>query len=285
MKQFKKWDRIGPLAFTVDGTSNGIATVASTFGFWKSQKVIVKATGLDDKRLEVKRVLSRTELLLGPQDGSDTNFSAIDLYTTALSASVEAPEQAYDVPADEGAIFAAVFESHPVAALRSALVDEWGDRYTASNPLPVQLSDGSVNIETLNAQLEVHLQHNGSDYDSVRIGDGTDLLAVNADGSINVMASVSSLPAGLATEAKQDVGNNLLSSIDAKVTTDYALQLDDTSTPNMTYVGYAALGSAGSAAVWRIKRIDETTGMTITWADSNDSFDNIWNNRTSLTYG
>jgi hypothetical protein len=69
------------------------------------------------------------------------------------------------------------------------------------------------------------------------------------------------------------------------VSTNYALRLDDTSTPNVTYVGQAAIGSGTGSAVWQIKKIDETTGMTITWVDSNDSFDNIWDNRTGLTYG
>jgi len=69
------------------------------------------------------------------------------------------------------------------------------------------------------------------------------------------------------------------------VSTNYALRLDDTSTPNVSYVGQADIGSATGSAVWQIKKIDETTGLVITWADSNDSFDNIWNNRTSLTYG
>jgi hypothetical protein len=61
-------------------------------------------------------------------------------------------------------------------------------------------------------------------------------------------------------------------------------RLDDTSTLNMTYVGEANIGSAESSAVWRIKRIDETSGIKILYADGDSNFNNIWNNRTSLTY-
>lgn len=61
-------------------------------------------------------------------------------------------------------------------------------------------------------------------------------------------------------------------------------RLDDTSTLNMTYVGEANIGSAESSAVWRIKRIDETSGIKILYADGDSNFDNIWNNRTSLAY-
>lgn len=66
--------------------------------------------------------------------------------------------------------------------------------------------------------------------------------------------------------------------------TSFALRLDDTTTANVTYVGKAASGSSESDAVWQIQRIDESSGMEITWADGDQLFDNVWNNRASLTY-
>lgn len=54
---------------------------------------------------------------------------------------------------------------------------------------------------------------------------------------------------------------------------------------SVTYVGEAVIGSAQSAAVWRCKKIDETTGTIITWADSNSNFDNVATDLTTLTYG
>lgn len=63
------------------------------------------------------------------------------------------------------------------------------DTVTPANnrPLPVKLTgfDGDVRIDAANLDLHVQLEHTGADYDSVRLGDGTDLLAINADGSIN----------------------------------------------------------------------------------------------------
>ena len=73
--------------------------------------------------------------------------------------------------------------------------DESGNAFTLANPLPVELSDGSISIGTVNAEVEVQLSHQdnvpdaGDVADSVRIGDGTNELAVNADGSINVKQS------------------------------------------------------------------------------------------------
>lgn len=61
------------------------------------------------------------------------------------------------------------------------------------------------------------------------------------------------------------------------------LQVDSVGTT--TYLGYADAGSLTSASVWAIKRIIETgNDVSITWADGNTDFDNIWDNRLALTY-
>jgi signal recognition particle GTPase len=65
---------------------------------------------------------------------------------------------------------------------------------------------------------------------------------------------------------------------------DYATRVDDTSTPNVTYVGKATVGSNPANAVWAIKKIDETTGTVITWADGDSLANNVWNNRLGLVY-
>lgn len=53
---------------------------------------------------------------------------------------------------------------------------------------------------------------------------------------------------------------------------------------NITYIGKATLNSLVSESVWQIKKIDETTGISITWANGNANFDKIWNNRESYSY-
>lgn len=50
-----------------------------------------------------------------------------------------------------------------------------------------------------------------------------------------------------------------------------------------TYIGNAAIGSAESASVWQIKVLD-TPGLTKLWADGNDNFDNVWDDRATVTY-
>lgn len=59
----------------------------------------------------------------------------------------------------------------------------------------------------------------------------------------------------------------------------------DEASATVTYVGEAAPGSATSGALWRIKRITISgTETLVEWADGNGNFDNVWNNRASLTY-
>jgi YD repeat-containing protein len=53
------------------------------------------------------------------------------------------------------------------------------------------------------------------------------------------------------------------------------------------YQGWASPGAATSDAVWRICKMtwDASGNMTsIDWCDSNKNFDNIWDDRASVTY-
>lgn len=79
-------------------------------------------------------------------------------------------------------------------------------------------------------------------------------------------------------------GNSSEAQVVRAVTKNLAMRVDDTTTANVVYIGHARIGEATDDAVWRIKRIDESSGVVITWADGNASFDNVWDNRASLTY-
>lgn len=150
--------------------------------------------------------------------------------------------------------------------------------------------------------------------DSVAIGNGSGRLAdvtssnaLKVDGSavIQPVSAVSlPLPTGAATASNQSTANTSLSSIDGKTpsfgqaamsgatpvaiasnqtATPWALRLDSTSTANVIYVGIAAVGSLTASAAWQVKKIDQTSGVVITWAGS-AAYNQVWDNRTSLTY-
>ena len=57
---------------------------------------------------------------------------------------------------------------------------------------------------------------------------------------------------------------------------------------DVDYVGEAAIGSATTAEAWRIKKIDNSSGIVIQWAGdevgSAGTFDQVWNNRATLDY-
>lgn len=75
--------------------------------------------------------------------------------------------------------------------------------------------------------------------------------------------------------------------LDALMTQDYATRLDqDAITPTLAYFGRAEPGSATSAAVWQIKRLDigADGDVDVTWADGDALFNNVWDDRASLSY-
>lgn len=52
------------------------------------------------------------------------------------------------------------------------------------------------------------------------------------------------------------------------------------------YLGYADPAAATSEAKWQVRRLTLTVegSIIVQWADGNTEFDNVWDNRASLTY-
>ena len=68
------------------------------------------------------------------------------------------------------------------------------------------------------------------------------------------------------------------------VDTLYTIRIDTVS-PTLTYIGEASAGASNADAIWRIRKLDTTgTVLSVFWADGDLKFDNVWNNRASLTY-
>lgn len=62
-------------------------------------------------------------------------------------------------------------------------------------------------------------------------------------------------------------------------------QIVDEASSTVTYIGKAEPGSAENAAVWQIKKITISGTETITtWADGDAQFNNIWDNRLSISF-
>ena len=59
----------------------------------------------------------------------------------------------------------------------------------------------------------------------------------------------------------------------------------DEASASVTYLGKADPGTGAASALWQIQRITTSgTVTTIEFADGNSDFDNVWNNRASLSY-
>ena len=60
----------------------------------------------------------------------------------------------------------------------------------------------------------------------------------------------------------------------------------DVASSTIMYLGEAVVGSLTSDSVWKIQRItsDTTGSLYIEFADGNINYDNVWDNRASLSY-
>ena len=176
-----------------DGSIDGIITVASTYRIKVGQLLVFKSNSAATKVAKVQRVISQTQfIVVDPKESIITkNKLDMSMFLLADTATVEFSEDRRPV-IDLLEIQRQVYEEEPTVALRSHLVDWLGRSYSKTNPVPVELSDGSISIGTVNAELEVQLSHQdnapnaGDVHDSVRVGDGQHELDVNSDGSINV---------------------------------------------------------------------------------------------------
>jgi hypothetical protein len=136
----RNWSAISARPLTSDGTDSGKVTISSTKNFKVKQQVLIKATTQPDLLVEVKRVISSTELLVGPK-GSIKLRTNISSYTTALSASISAPEQERPSisPADYERF---VIEEEPTLAKRVILVDSLGNK--------IDDDDGAIDVNIVN---------------------------------------------------------------------------------------------------------------------------------------
>ena len=71
-----------------------------------------------------------------------------------------------------------------------------------------------------------------------------------------------------------------------EVHNNYTIAIDYDGSGNMIYVGKAYLGSSKADGVWSIRKfVYNGSNLTdIQWANGDGAFNNIWNNRVSISY-
>lgn len=203
-----KWGQVGPIDIILPSPGFGIVRPENT-ALFKIGMIVVLSSSIRSDNYKVVDVTKTAITVVTLVGNSKVDMGDFD---PSNSGTITAYEQAKIIVAEDDQDTDR-WEKGPTNADRNVLVDQWGDFFSVENPLPVQLSNGQINIGTVNAQLETFLTHKDNDPDpgdvhsSIRIGDGEHVLNINPDGSINVnTGTVSSIVRTVFDEASVVAG-------------------------------------------------------------------------------
>lgn len=167
----RQWPAVAPQAFTANGTQFGLITVANTAGLKVKQSAYLQSDTKPTIAVQVKRVLSKTQLVVGSINNSQIgSWPPLDIsaYTLIDNASIGAEQQEKNkIQRDDVEI--STYESDPTVARRVIFVDQYGNFYDANNPLPATFS-GTISVG------EVIIK-----------GTNNNTIEPNPDGSLNVI--------------------------------------------------------------------------------------------------
>lgn len=198
----KSWATVPVQLLISNGTVDGQLQIADAFSLRVGRKLLLKSNTQPTTIVIVKRVINKTTFFVGRPHNNINDRVDVSAFLVADGASISNPEPYQPRPSIGNEDFSrAVFEEEPAVALRTVMVNRGGEFIGSdpNSPFYVQLSDGSVNIGTVNAELEVELTHRdnypdaGDVHDSVRIGGPSGYEAeVLPDGSLKTTSSASS---------------------------------------------------------------------------------------------
>lgn len=207
----KRLEEIPAQLILSNGDITGRIAVTDASIFTVKQVITLFSDSVSPIEYQVKHVIPGF-IYLGRPDKPITEYSKLSQFTLVDNTKISAREQSRSTISQPD-IQRAVYAEEPTVAIRTILVDKMGNDYRKENPIPVQLSDGSITIDTLNVDVQLTDKDTpGRTHDTVRIGDGTNELEINDDGSINVAGLNLE---GVATEATLLVISNNLAIIAA----------------------------------------------------------------------
>jgi hypothetical protein len=150
MAQERTWNAVPPVLLTANGTTEGVLQVVNTAGFFFGMQVQLNSNLDNPLTVFIKRVVSSTILWVGAKKGGLDHNVDVSAYTTASSAYVSAAEQPKSTVPDEGRKLA-TYETDPIDAWRTHSVDQYGNPWSPTNPLPVDadITVNSVQLFTL----------------------------------------------------------------------------------------------------------------------------------------
>lgn len=166
------WLDIPAQLLSSNGGKYGQVSIPSTSGFKVKQKVNLFSNTQPILEVEVKRVLNSTDLLLGPIGPGMEDRTDLQLFLVSHNASIFVQKQNRN-PIIPDAFIRAVYDEEPTIAIRTVAVDEFGRKYGPGNPYPIAF-DGTIQVGNVTIQ-----------------DDDGDELAINPDGSLNVVLQTS----------------------------------------------------------------------------------------------
>ena len=216
-KEFVTIQPVGSNKHALDTMNNGVyehvASVAVEAG---STDKILKVTGHDYKKGDVVRFLTTANSI---EEAEVAILKSVDADNVELAAILSDSLEAGDTVSilrpvlfklqSDGAM---VTSQGPIQFnLNGSAVEVNEDTGTPANnaPLPVKLTGATGDVNITAGDLNVQLSHLGASHDSTRIGDGTNIMAVNAsleaqvrdDDANTALGTINTSLGNLATEA------------------------------------------------------------------------------------
>lgn len=134
--------------------------------------------------------------------------------------------------------------------------------------------------ELVTAQIVGYTTGGGGGYKNVKVNPSGALTTETTLSDISAIVGQHTMSASVPVVIASNQTSIPVSSNDSS----YILNMDS-STVGTTYYGWAANGSSNASAVWKIWKMTDSAGIVnLRKADGNDNYDNVWNNRTSLTF-
>lgn len=212
----KKWLAVPPRLMTADGTTEGVITVTSTKDLRVKMEIVLQAPLIPPTRLQLKRVLSSTQIIVGPFPDTNTQGKAglrttsdVSVYTVLAGSFIYTAEQNKSIPKSDD-IDQAVYEQEPVVAIRTFAVDDLGNSYNSLNPLPVTpslFSMGILSIPELVRQCMASMNYNS--VQSTTVGN-VETIIFNLDGNLVHIIEITKTADGWSFVCSEGGVDNLL---------------------------------------------------------------------------
>ena len=166
----RRWPTVVQTPISV---SNHVVTVPSTDGLYVKQAIVLSNLGQEPLELEIKRVLSDTQLQVGAVGHPITEYVNPTAYTGGTLTASEQERNKFGADI----VWRAVYAEEPIVAIRTIGVDKHGqflDTITDNNGVNRLAVDANVTVSGISVDLDAITPPNRPDPDNVLVVGSTD---------------------------------------------------------------------------------------------------------------